>query len=130
MYNKSEIMKNAWAGMKASNGMFTFAEMLKASWVQAKRKVQWEADKAAEAARQAKIEAANVARYEAMNAERKAQEARLSDTDRAEIAEIEDRLFYLNMKDSWTSDDYSTASELQAQIETIKTRSTTKCAVA
>ena len=114
-YNKAEIMKRAWQNYNglmfksyttfaADDSTFsnpisvtiTFGDMLKKAWDEAKEQVAHERKQAAIA------------------------HALASDTQtQAEIAKIDNEIFYLNMKDLWNSNDREYNRKLEAQRQAI-----------
>lgn len=95
MYNKSEIMKNAWNIYRDSKLDFmgyptlqgiTFSKALKQAWADAKTK---------------------------------AADAKLTVAEK--IEKIENQLFYLEMKDRWNTEDYAQQSKWRTELTELRT---------
>ena len=111
-YNRKEIMTTAWADYKKRNAEYVakginrrdpFKNCLKLAWIRAKK----------EAIRKIENE-----KYETdrLSYERTAQNQKMPIFSN----QAEKDLFYLEMKDSWTDEDYTLARKLQDEISILQ----------
>ena len=122
-YNKSEIMKAAWADFNKRNADYaarglkrrdSYKNCLALAWSRAK------ADKVNNEIRRIEHEKNEIARIERERIEQEHKNWLKKTFPDTEIGRLKKDLFYLEMKDRWTEEDYILARKMQEEIKRLQ----------